>query len=265
MTNKRARILPNRLALAIWRHPFLLFVFVLLLGLGFLTLAHYFIEGKVSEQLFDKGGASYPFSVQNVMWLVFFVSMAEITVRYVSALIEEHQLKIGALPEDSTSMLHSDDLGMIYSQINENPLGDACFLPRLIKRCILQFENTNSIEHTSATAVANIEIYLHEIDLKYNLVRYMMWLIPSLGFIGTVIGISLALAYAGEPGRVEEPQLLTEVTSRLAVAFNTTLLALLLSAVLVYLAGVVQTREERALNKASQYCLDNLINRLFNE
>ena len=182
-----------------------------------------------------------------------------------SARIEVHQLKLGLLPEDKTSMLHADELGEIYARANETPLSNSCFLPRMIKRCILQYENTSSIEQTSATAVANTDIYLHEIDLRYNLVRYMMWLIPSLGFIGTVIGISFALAYAGEPGRIEEPTLLTEVTARLAVAFNTTLLALLMSAFLVYAAGTIQTLEERALNLSSQYCLDNLINRLFNE
>lgn len=263
--SKKVKVLPNRLFVAISRHSVVVMIFGVFIGVGFLTLAHYHVEGRLSEQLFDKGGTSYPYSVQNIMWLVFFASMAEILVRFSSAMIEEHQLRLETLPEDRTSMLHSDDLGVVYAKVNENPLADTCFLPRLIRRCILQFENTKSIEHASATAVSNTEIYLHEIDLKYNLVRYLMWLIPSLGFIGTVIGISLALAYAGEPGRVEEPQLLTEVTSRLAVAFNTTLLALLMSAILVYLAGVVQTREERALNRASQYCLDNLINRLFKE
>ncbi|MEL6568063.1 MAG: hypothetical protein AAFQ22_06555, partial [Pseudomonadota bacterium] len=52
---------------------------------------------------------------------------------------------------------------------------------------------------------------------------------------------------------------LFQVTSRLGVAFTTTLLALVMSAVLVLLQSVVQAKEERALNEAGQYCLDNLI------
>jgi hypothetical protein len=47
------------------------------------------------------------------------------------------------------------------------------------------------------------------------------------------------------------------------VAFNTTLLALVMSAVLVLVQHVVQAYEERTLNQAGQYCLDNLINRLY--
>jgi hypothetical protein len=33
--------------------------------------------------------------------------------------------------------------------------------------------------------------------------------------------------------------------------------------ILVFTMHVVQAREERALNKAGQYCVDNLINRLY--
>ena len=52
-------------------------------------------------------------------------------------------------------------------------------------------------------------------------------------------------------------------SGKLGVAFNTTLLALLQSAVLVFALHVIQSREEIALNRAGQYCLDNLINRLY--
>ena len=230
---------------------------------------HFTLPPMAGQLLLDRGsaqnepGATYPFSVQNVMWIVFFASLGELVVRYFGARIEEEQLKLGFLPEDSTTMLSAMERGNIFAAVSESRNADTCFLPRLIRRSIMQYETTKSIEHASSTVVANADIYLHEIDLKYNLLRYMMWLIPSLGFIGTVVGISLALAYAGQPGRIEDPLLLTNVTQKLAVAFNTTLLALILSAVLVYLSGMVQTREERSLNRTSQYCLDNLVARLF--
>ena len=64
------------------------------------------------------------------------------------------------------------------------------------------------------------------------MVRYVVWAIPTLGFIGTVLGISLALAFAGAVD-LQDPNLLAELTKRLAVAFDTTLLALVMSAVLV--------------------------------
>ena len=103
---------------------------------------------------------------------------------------------------------------------------------------------------------------MHEIDLRYSMLRYLTWLIPSLGFIGTVMGIMFALQYAGVPANAESEDFLYQVTSRLGVAFTTTLLALVMSAVLVLMQSLVQAKEERALNEAGQYCLDNLILRL---
>lgn len=41
------------------------------------------------------------------------------------------------------------------------------------------------------------------------------------------------------------------------------MLALIQSALLVLAQNQVQSREEGALNEAGQYCLDNLINRLY--
>jgi len=64
------------------------------------------------------------------------------------------------------------------------------------------------------------------------------------------------------PINAESEDFLYQVTSRLGVAFTTTLLALVMSAVLVLLQSLVQAKEERALNEAGQYCLDNLILRL---
>ena len=108
---------------------------------------------------------------------------------------------------------------------------------------------------------ASLELYLHEIDLRYSLIRYVIWAIPTLGFIGTVMGISLALSFAGQVD-LQDPNLLAELTKQLAVAFDTTLLALLMSAVLVLAQHVIQAAEERALNVGGQYVLDNLVNRL---
>ena len=108
-----------------------------------------------------------------------------------------------------------------------------------------------------------MEMYLHEVDLRYNMLRYLTWLIPSLGFIGTVVGMGRALAFAGDPANAQDALLLNEVTRRLAISFDGTFLALVLAVLLVFLTNIAQSREEHALNGAGQYCLDNLVNRLY--
>ena len=119
------------------------------------------------------------------------------------------------------------------------------------------------MDQTNALLNSSLELFLHELDLRYNMIRYITWLIPSLGFIGTVIGIMLALNYAGDRANVESPEMLYQVTERLGVAFSTTLVALIMAAILVFLQNLIQAREENTLNRSGQYCLDNLINRLY--
>jgi biopolymer transport protein ExbB/TolQ len=156
-----------------------------------------------------------------------------------------------------------DDITPIYQKVRSSKYRNTCYLPRLIERCILNFNLGQSVDQTNSLLNSSLELFMHEVDLRYNMVRYITWLIPSLGFIGTVIGIMLALNYAGDRANVESPEMLYQVTERLGVAFSTTLLALVMAAVLVFIQNLVQGREESALNKAGQYCLDNLINRLY--
>ena len=92
---------------------------------------------------------------------------------------------------------------------------EVCFVPRLIERCVLGFNLSHSADQTNSLLNSSLELYLHEIDLRYNIIRYITWLIPSLGFIGTVIGIMLALNYAGDRANVEAPDMLYQVTERL--------------------------------------------------
>ncbi|MFH5804893.1 MotA/TolQ/ExbB proton channel family protein [Alienimonas sp. DA493] len=75
---------------------------------------------------------------------------------------------------------------------------------------------------------------------SYGLVRTITWAVPILGFLGTVVGITLAIAGIDPDGLGES---LGEVTGGLAVAFDTTALALALSLVLVFGTHAVQGAE----------------------
>ena len=249
----------------IFSHPV-----ILSLALGGSILAIYlmdrFLPGSLAAVLLDRDRGSYPLTVQNVMWVVFGIGVGELIVRWRDALLERRELRQGYLPEDATTILQAPELRRIFAatkEIEGSGKGrEQRFLPRLILRVVTQFQTNQSVEQANSILNSSLELFLHEVDLRYSMVRYVVWAIPTLGFIGTVIGISLALAFAGEAD-LQDPALLAELTKRLAVAFNTTLLALVMSSVLVLIQHVVQAFEERALNDTGQYCLDNLINRLY--
>lgn len=218
--------------------------------------------------LLDVRQTTFPFTVQTVQWVVFFLGLGELLVRAQEAAAERAQLRQRYLPEDETTVLQSPELRRIYARAREARAPGASgynrFLPRLIHRVVVQFQTSKSVDQANALLNSSLELYLHEIDLRYTMIRYVIWAIPALGFLGTVLGIALALNYAGSAD-MQDPQFLHNLTERLAVAFNTTLVALCMSTVLVLIQHVVQAREERALNESGQYCLDNLINRLFEE
>lgn len=93
--------------------------------------------------------------------------------------------------------------------------------------------------------------YLHDVagerlNDSYALTRTVIWAIPILGFLGTVIGITMAIANI-TPDQLE--QSMSEITSGLAVAFDTTALSLSLSMILVFGSFVVERSEQRVLGR----------------
>ena len=74
------------------------------------------------------------------------------------------------------------------------------------------------------------------------MMRYIAWAIPAIGFIGTVRGIGDALSEAHKAVKGD----VSGVTEGLGIAFNSTLVALLLSIVLMFLLHQLQLAQERA-------------------
>ena len=233
-----------------------------IVAICFIALLAVTLPDHVADVLLDRR-QTFPFSVQSGMWIAFFIGMGELTVRALSTRLEQRQLAMGYLPQDDKTVLQVDDLRDIYRTLHRSSDLQVCFLPRLIDRCVLQFQASHSTGQSASLLNTSLEMFVHEVDLRYNMLRYICWVIPSLGFIGTVVGIGRALAIAGVEGASKDVNLLSTVTSKLAVAFDGTFLALVLASLLVFLQNVIQSKEEHALNLAGQYCLDNLINRLY--
>lgn len=231
-------------------------------GVLIIVILYFTLPDNLAKIFLDRG-ETFPFSVQNAMWIAFSVALGELLVRMRAARGELRQLSLKLLPEDPRVVLQAQDLASIYRNMRASSESQRRFLPRLIDRCILQFQASLSSEQSASLLNSSLEMFLHEVDLRYSMIRYICWFIPSLGFIGTVVGIGRALAYAGDKANVQNPDLLNVVTARLSVSFDGTFLALVMASILVFLQHLAQSREEHALNLAGQYCLDNLITRLY--
>ncbi|CAA7617135.1 MotA/TolQ/ExbB proton channel family protein [Magnetospirillum sp. SS-4] len=220
--------------------------------------------GEVAATMWLGPAAAFPLTIQFAEWLVFFAGLGEAVVRLRAGRAETGQLARHYLPEDHGTVLRGEDLEPIYRRVHDQPDAQVRFLPRLILSTIRSFRCSGSIDQANALMGSGLELFMHEIDLRYTWLRYMVWLIPSLGFIGTVVGIAAALRKAsGFDLSSTDINVLALLTEDLGVAFDTTMLALVLSMVLVLLMSLAQAREETALNRAGQYCLNNLVNRLY--
>ena len=200
-----------------------------------------------------------PFAIQIPMWLLFTLGLGEIWLRRRSARIEKSMASLRLLPEDDKTLLIPEDMKTIYLQADGLP--GKRLLPGMIRRLGMEFRKSKSVERVNALLDSTLELEMHRIDLKYTFLRYITWAIPTLGFIGTVLGIAAALSFAGSPGANPE-SLLQGTTIRMGVAFYTTMLALMMSGILVLLSSLAQAAEEQVLNDAGRYCLDNLVLRL---
>ena len=200
-------------------------------------------------------------SEQACMWVFFYLGLGELILRFLESGREERQVRRKLLPEDERVVLTSKEIPALYERSKK--AGDS-YLPRLIMRITRQFQASKSAAQANSVLDSSLDLFLHEIYLKYNLLRYIMWVIPTLGFIGTVRGIALGLSSAAAESKAgNSDDLLFVVSSDLSVAFYTTMLALIMSGVLVLLMHVCQGREESALNRNGQYCIDHLINKLY--
>lgn len=242
-------------------HRLIVLLIALVIGCLFIGLLTLLLgDSEAAVVVLDRNSEffPYPFTIQNLMHLLFFVGLGEIYVRWRVAKRELSFVEHKFLPEDDQTVLQSHDLGPIRRRVAKAFDGEHGFLPSLIDLCILQFQSSRSIDQAVSVLNSSLELIAHRVDLRYAMLRYLAWVIPTVGFVGTVVGIAITLAHV-DPVKPD----LKQLTVSLAVSFNTTLIALLLSAILVLCLHGVQALEEKSVNLAGHYTLRNLINRLY--
>jgi hypothetical protein len=96
------------------------------------------------------------------------------------------------------------------------------------------------------------------LENSYSLIRFITWAIPILGFLGTVLGITMAISGV-TPEKLETG--LNQVTDGLAIAFDATALALGLTMLTMFLSFVVDRLEQGALEDVDRYVDRHLAHR----
>ncbi len=124
------------------------------------------------------------------------------------------------------------------------------------------------LQHLETTDSARAhELIRHQSDLEvdaaasgYRVVKLLIWAMPILGFIGTVLGISLAVGgfanFLTTTVSIDEISRVTaelgSVASGLSFAFDTTLIGLVGGLAASVMSTGVQSREERVLTRLEE-------------
>jgi len=128
-------------------------------------------------------------------------------------------------------------------------------LPRALFAALARFGATRNLQDVSTVAHGMCQSEAERLDSEMSMLRYIAWAIPAIGFIGTVRGIGDALSQAHKAVGGD----ISGVTEGLGVAFNSTLIALLLSIFLMFLLHQLQLAQERLVLDAETYLDTRLI------
>jgi biopolymer transport protein ExbB/TolQ len=190
---------------------------------------------------------------------MFFVGLAGLIIKALDIGRQSAMLAQPMLPERDGEPQSAADAQRLVAHLARLPdTQQDDYLPRRLREAM-----QSVLFAGSADKLGDELKYLSESDgmrshASYGLLRIIIWAIPILGFLGTVIGITMAIASLN-PQALEDS--LPTVTGGLGVAFDTTALALGLSMVLMFVQFFVDRIETRLLAAVDSRAADELAGR----
>lgn len=193
---------------------------------------------------------------QESCFILMFWAFAIIGYKAVDLSRERRLLEIDLVPIAEGMRILPEDTREFARQIQALPdEQQRLLLPRALLSALRRFASTHSIQDASSITQSVCETEADRLESDLSMIRYIAWAIPAIGFIGTVRGIGDALAQAERAVQGD----LAGVTESLGLAFNSTLIALLISIVLMFLIHQLQSVQERLVFETEAYCDDKLI------
>lgn len=199
----------------------------------------------------SNGGIIQGFIVFTSAWA--FLDIRDVRKRIKS---EFRGLCLSLLPTGDRHVLLPMDLPAIQEKIASLRKEQRKLLVvRLLLSGIGKFKSTMSMPETIDVISLQSDINREIHESEQSNIRYLLWLVPSIGFMGTVIGISQALSIASDGD-------MNAITQTLGVAFDTTLISLILSAVVTGLFHKLQEETDKLHANVKEYVISNFVNRL---
>jgi biopolymer transport protein ExbB/TolQ len=184
--------------------------------------------------------------------------------RYLEMRRQRRAFKLDLLPTDEGARILPEDARPLQRKVDQiNAARGPFILANMIRLALGKYAISRTSHDVSETVRTQADVELGRMVTTMATVHYLAWAIPALGFLGTVRGLAQSLGMAGQVNALSIEKFLGDTTSHLNVAFNCTLVALALSLPIMFFIHSVQRDEESLVIDCQQYCLEHLVNRLY--
>ena len=196
---------------------------------------------------------------QEACFILMFWALAIMAYKGVVTIKQRALLQKDLIPLAEGVRILPEDTREISRRIQALPIQQRnALLPKALLAALHRFNITRNIQDSAGATHAYCTAEAERLDSDLSMIRYIAWAIPSVGFIGTVRGIGQAL---GQAHKAIEGDIF-DVTTSLGVAFNSTLIALLISIVLMFLLHQLQSLQEHYVLDTEAYCEEKLTRHL---
>ena len=175
--------------------------------------------------------------------------------KYLRLLNEEHLYTYNFLEDEDRD--HPLDVDQALQVLEQSNFRESSSMATWID-CLRRFKNTGNVQHAADAIKDSVESLAEQLESGNNMIRYFIWAIPSIGFIGTVRGIGSALAKAEEAVSGD----ISGMVDKLGVAFNSTLVSLIISIILMFALHNLNNRQEQMVIKTRKNCEKHLLTHL---
>jgi biopolymer transport protein ExbB/TolQ len=213
------------------------------------------IELRVIDDPLARRYISHP--VEKVEVLLFCIAIGALLAKIAGFVLEWSACRRVVLPAWDGRALPVSEAGVLRAALAR--LGRRVQNTSLVLRCaaILDFvrsrQSANDLDDQMRALADNDALALEN---SYGLLRFITWAIPILGFLGTVLGITEAIA-----GVNPEALEISNVTDGLALAFDTTALALALTMIIMFVNYLIDRLETGMLGTVDRYVEEQLAHR----
>jgi flagellar motor component MotA len=206
-------------------------------------------------------GGSFEGYIQMLSIAAFIMGLLELNEKDQFLQKQSEGFGLNLLPTEDQLVLTPEEVASIkLNVINLEKRGMSFLINTFIKKACTQYRNDQSIGETLQVVDSQIDNSKQETEGQLEMVRYVIQAIATLGFIGTIVGLSKAIGF-GYLAKTDEGMMM--ITKHMYMAFDTTLVALLLDIVLTYRYHGHLEKLDVFYSRTKSYIIDNLISRIY--